>query len=86
MGLKSFLAAAMVGILESGASFSRPKIKPASGIKGHRVIGKGWQNYMTGQHQPSKRPVTRVQWDPTRQPRPHQGAQECARRVRQGLA
>ncbi|MCP4377700.1 MAG: hypothetical protein GY794_16180 [bacterium] len=86
MGLATFLAAATASLLEAGAGFGKPKFTPASPLKDHKIIGKSMQGYLTGQHKPSMRPVTRVQYDGGRSKyTPHQGKQECGRRVRQML-
>jgi len=57
------------------------------GLPGHVIIGRRKEGYMTGQKLASQRPVYRARYDGgSGIYRPHQGAQECARRVRQGLA
>lgn len=87
MKWSQILTAAMGSILEAGAGFGRPKFTPASPLKGHVTVSKTMQGYLTGQGKPSMRPVYRVQWGGGRSKyTPHQGKQECARRVRQGLA
>lgn len=59
---------------------------PPSPLPGHEIIGKTMGGYITGQGKPAMRPVYRAKLVDRSKYAPHQGKQECARRVRQGLA
>lgn len=80
-GLTGFLAAATAALLPKA-----DEVKVKDPLKGYAVVSKTMQGYLTGQHKPSMRPVYRAMPVDRSRYTPHQGAQECARRVRQGLA
>lgn len=79
LGLMAFLAAATEAMLPKTDA-----VKATDALKGHSIIGKTMQGYMTGQHKPSTRPVYRAKLVDRSKYMPHQGEQECARRVAQG--
>ncbi len=81
MKWSQILFAAMGKILQGRTE----RKNPPSMLPGHEIIGKGMQGYLTGQGKPAMRPVYRAKLVDRSKYKPHQGKQECGRRVRQML-
>jgi len=84
--LTEMLAAVTAAIMGQTARQGVRRMDKPSPLKDHAIIGMSEAGCMNGQRNMSTRKVYRAQYVGRSKYTPHQGAQECTRRIRQNLA